>query len=630
MGKGCSTKSRDRLAREPAGPKKWRQEEPAAALLPRTSKRLVVVLCLALAVATLAVYWQTSGHGFIAYDDDQYVYENSTVKAGLTASGIAWAFTTFFYANWHPLTWLSHMLDCQLFGVDAGAHHIVNVAFHLANTLLLFIAFARMTRQPWRSALVAGIFALHPLHVESVAWIAERKDVLSTFFAMLTLLLYAQYAENTTAWRYISMAVAFALGLMAKPMLVTFPFVLLLLDFWPLRRLEWPPAWPTLWPLLWEKAPLFAMAAVSSVLTFLAQQNYGAVIALARMPFSARIANAAIAYVSYLGKAFWPAGLAVLYPLQRPQAENALGALAILAGATAVALLRVNRRPYLLVGWLWYLGMLVPVIGLVQAGVQSMADRYTYLPLVGLSVAIVWSTADLVESHRLVRNASAALAAVVLVLAVASYQQAAYWKTSRTLFEHTLAVTNGNYIIHNNLGVILAREGRRDEAIGHYREALAISPDYAEAHANLGTELLKSGKFDEAFSNLVEALRLKPDQPMAQSGLGVLLAARGNFEEARLHLQESLRLSPENPEGHSNLCFVFQRMGRFDEAIAHCSEALRLKPELLDARFNLGTALAAQGKKAEAVAELSRVLAANPRYAAARAALEQLQGREHH
>jgi tetratricopeptide (TPR) repeat protein len=373
------------------------------------------------------------------------------------------------------------------------------------------------------------------------------------------------------------------------------------------------------------------MVAVSSVLTFLAQHNYGAVISLARMPFSARIANAAIAYVSYLGKAFWPAGLAVLYPLQRPQAENALGALAILAGATAVALLRVNRRPYLLVGWLWYLGMLVPVIGLVQAGVQSMADRYTYLPLVGFSVAIVWSAADLVESHRLLRNASAALAAVVLVLlAVASYQQAAYWKTSRTLFEHTLAVTNGNYIIHNNLGVILAREGRRDEAIGHYREALAISPDYAEAHANLGTELLKSGKFDEAFSNLVEALRLKPDQPMAQSGLGVLLAARGNFEEARLHLQESLRLSPENPDGHSNLCFVFQRMGRFDEAIAHCSEALRLKPELLDARFNLGTALAAQGKKAEAVAELSRVLAANPRYAAARTALEQLQGREHH
>jgi protein O-mannosyl-transferase len=416
MGKGRSNKSRARLAREPAGPNKWRREEPVTAPMPGTSARLVVVLCLTLALATLAVYWQTSGHAFIAYDDDQYVYENSTVKAGLTTSGIAWAFTTVFYANWHPLTWLSHMLDCQLFGLDAGAHHIVNVAFHLTNTLLLFIALALITRQPWRSTLVAGIFALHPLHVESVAWIAERKDVLSTFFAMLTLLLYKRYTENTTARRFISMAVAFALGLMAKPMLVTLPSVLLLLDFWPLRRLKWPPAWPNLRPLLWEKVPLFAMVAISSVLTFLAQQNYGAVVPLARMPFSARIANAAIAYVRYLGKAFWPDRLAVLYPIQRPQAENALGALAILAGATAVALLWVNRRPYLLVGWLWYLVMLVPVIGLVQAGVQSMADRYTYLPLVGFSVAIVWGTADLVESHRLLRNASAALAVVVLVL----------------------------------------------------------------------------------------------------------------------------------------------------------------------------------------------------------------------
>jgi len=590
----------------------------------------VIFLCLALALATLAVYWQTSGHGFIAYDDDQYVYENSIVKAGITASGVAWAFTTFFYANWHPLTWLSHMLDCQLFGLDAGAHHLVNLAFHLASTLLLFSALVRMTRQPWRSSLVAGVFALHPLHVESVAWISERKDVLSVFFAMLALLLYIRYAEAPKARRYFPMALAFALGLMAKPMLVTFPFVLLLLDFWPLRRIEWPPAWPVLKPRLWEKAPLVAMVVASSVLTFLAQRNYGAVISLARLPFSARVANAAITYVSYVGKAFWPAGLAVLYPLHRPQAESALGALVVLAAATVAALLLVNRWPYLFVGWVWYLVMLVPVIGLVQAGVQSMADRYTYLPLVGLSVALVWSTADLVGSRRLLRSVSAVLAgAALLVLGMCAYRQAGYWKSSRTLFEHTLAVTKGNYIIHNNLGVILAGEGRRDEAIGHYREALAVSPDYAEAHANLGKELLKSGNFDEAFPHLVEALRLKPDQPQAQSDLGVLLAARGNFGEAGQHLQESLRLSPENPQGHSNLCFVFQRMGRLDEAIDHCTEAVRLQPDLLDARFNLGTALAAKGKKAEAVAELSRVLAANPNYAAARAALERLQGPEH-
>jgi protein O-mannosyl-transferase len=590
----------------------------------------VTTLCLALSLATLAVYWQTSEHDFVAYDDDQYVYANSIVKAGITASGVRWAFTTFFYANWHPLTWLSHMLDCQLFGVNAEAHHVINLGFHLASALLLFGVLLRMTRQPWRSSLVAGIFALHPLHVESVAWISERKDVLSTFFAILTLLLYVRYTEVSTTRRYVAMAFVFALGLMAKPMLVTLPIVLILLDLWPLRRLDWPPTSPVMRHLTWEKTPLFAMSAVSSILTFLAQRNYGSVIALNRLPLPARLANAAVAYVSYIAKACWPVDLAVLYPAYELAAEKVAAACLILITATVGAWLSAKRRPYLLVGWLWYLLMLVPVIGLVQVGLQSMADRYTYLPLVGLSLAVVWGVADFVKGRYFLRAISAALAVVVLLaLSANAYRQVGYWRSSQTLFEHTLAVTRGNYIIHNNLGVTLAGQGRHEEAISHYRKALAIAPDYPDAHANLGKELLKSGKFGEALPHLVEALRLKSDQPQVHADLGVLLAAQGNFEEARQHLQESLRLSPQNPEGHSNLCFVLQRMGRLDEAINHCSEALRLKSDLLDARFNLGTALAAQGKKADAVVELSRVLAANPDYPGARSAIGQLQEPEH-
>jgi len=426
------------------------------------------------------------------------------------------------------------------------------------------------------------------------------------------------------------MAFVFVLGLMAKPMLVALPIVLLLLDLWPLRRLDWPPTLPALGHLMWEKMPLFAMSVVSSILTFLAQRNYGSVIALNRFPLPARLANAAVAYVSYIAKACWPVDLAVLYPAYKLPAEKVLAACLILTTATVGAWLSAKRRPYLLVGWLWYLIMLVPVIGLVQVGLQSMADRYTYLPLVGLSLAVVWGVADLVEGRYFLRAISAALAVVVLLaLSANAYQQVGYWRSSQTLFEHTIAVTQGNYIIHNNLGVTLAGQGRHEEAIDHYRRALAIAPDYPDAQANLGKELLKSGKFGEALPHLVEALRLKSDQPQVHADLGVLLAAQGNFEEARQHLQESLRLFPQNPEGHSNLCFVLQRMGRLEEAINHCSEALRLKSDLLDARFNLGTAFAAQGKKADAVIELSRVLAANPDYPGARPALEQLQEPEH-
>jgi Flp pilus assembly protein TadD len=581
------------------------------------------MLCL----ATIAVYAQVHTFGFVAYDDDSYVYENATVKAGLTTTGAAWAFTTFHAANWHPLTWLSHMLDCELFGMNAGAHHLVNLGFHLASTVLLFIAFVRMTRRPWRSAVIAAIFALHPLHVESVAWIAERKDVLSTFLGMLTLVFYVRYTEVATARRYAAVAVTFALGLMSKSMLVTLPFVFVLVDIWPLGRLPWPPAWKTLAPRLWEKAPLFAMVAAASAVTFVAQQRYGAVESLYQIPLADRLANAAIGYVSYIGNAFWPAKLAVLYPIHMPDMGDAVAALVVLVGVTAAAFAWGRKRPYILVGWLWYVGMLVPVIGIVQVGSQSMADRYTYLPLVGLSVAVVWLAAEAIKSRRrLFQETAAVIACAALVaLGAQAYRQTGYWQSSQRLFERTLAVTERNFIIENNLGVIVAREGRFDDAAALYREALAVNPGYAEAHVNLGHELLRSGQREEAFAHLTKAVEIKPQSADAQADLGILFAAQGRFEEARKHLEESLRIKGDQGNVHSNLGFVLLRLGRIDEAVAECREALEADAASVDAHYNMGMALAAGGRRAEAEAELSKVLTFSPGHAGARRALDELQ-----
>ncbi len=560
-----------------------------------SSRIISVVICLLLAFVTLAIYAQTANHGYVAYDDDQYVYKNPWVQTGITASNVGWAFTTFFYSNWHPLTWISYMLDFSLFGSSPGAQHLVNVALHLASALLLFLALVRMTHQPWRCAVVAAIFAVHPLHVESVAWISERKDVLSTFFEMLTLWFYVGYAAKPAARRYLMMAAAFGLSLLAKPMAVTFPFVLLLLDYWPLGRLQWPLNAAAIRRVVTEKVPLLVMTAVTSVLTFLAQRGYGAVVSLNRFPFPARLANAAIAYVAYIGKTFWPADLGVLYPARGPELSSAVFSLVVLSGVMVTAWLWVKQRPYLAVGWLWYLGMLVPVIGLVQVGSQAMADRYTYVPMVGFSIALVWTVGDLVERRSALRiAASVVTVAALAVLSIASYRQAAYWKTSRTLFEHTLSVTSDNSVIQNNLGVVIAGEGNYGEAINLYRAALSSSPDYAEAQANLGHELLRAGKLDEAQASLAKALVLNPNMPLPQADMGVLMSARGDFEAARRHIERSLALAPGDPDNESNLCFALVHLGRTDEAIVHCNKALRIKPGLANAQFNLKTALAAQ------------------------------------
>jgi protein O-mannosyl-transferase len=624
-----------------------------------------MAVCAILMLATLAVYAQTFRHGYVSYDDDQYFYENPMVRAGLSAKSMAWAFTTFYFANWHPLTWLSYLVDYQWFGLNAGAQHAVNVAFHFGTAILLYLTLQRMTGCSWRSAVVAGIFTLHPLHVESVAWISERKDVLCAFFEMLSLLLYARYVKVRGWWKwwnYAAMILAFTLSLLAKPMAVTFPFVLLLLDYWPLRRLESGSGLRSLGSLIFEKSPLFAMSAITSWLTFLAQRKGGAVESIANIPFAMRGANAAVGYVRYIGKAFWPADLAVLYPFERPFAIVVLGAALIVVGITVIATRQVGRRPYLLVGWLWFLGMLVPVIGLVQVGLQSIADRYTYVPLIGLSIAVVWAVAEVLPSSA--RTVTAAVAILVLfAFGAAAFVQAGYWKDSETLYTHTLAVTAGNSTIQNNLGavfqhqgriaeaadyfrqaiasdpgnaaeahynlgLILASEGNRRQAIEEYRQALAIRRDYVDAHVNLGHELLATGQLDEAVAELRHTLQLKADSATGHADLGMAFAKRDDFSGAVPHLQEALRLEPANAEWGNNLCFALERLNRLDEAITACTAALKLRPDFLNTRVLLGKALAAKGQTAEANSEFLRVLTTDPNHAGARAAKAALEHRK--
>jgi Flp pilus assembly protein TadD len=567
----------------------------------------------------LIVYASVRHHDFVNFDDDDYVTANPVVLRGLTWHGVAWAFTTEHAVNWHPLTWLSHMLDVQLYGLDAGAHHLTNLLFHIGNTLLLFGLLHRMTGALGRSAFVAGLFAVHPLHVESVAWVAERKDVLSTLFWMLTLWAYIEYVKRpdlrqSSRRRYAAVLLFFALGLMAKQMLVTLPLVLLLLDFWPLGRVGigpnpaggWAPArdgWATAGRLVWEKLPLLALAAASSIATFVIHQRGGAVIILSAIPLQLRIENALVSYVVYIGKMLWPAGLAVLYPYpQSLSAWSVAVAFVTLTGISVAVIWAAPRRPYLPVGWFWYLGTLVPVIGLIQVGDQAIADRYTYIPLIGLFIIVAWGVPDLLVRWPLRRVVlpkialPAAACLVILACAITARGQLEYWEDSTTLWTHTLAVTTRNNIAHNNLGATLADQGKTDEAIAHYSEALRIKSDYADAHNNLGVALADQGKLDEAIAHYSEALRIKPGYSDAHSNLGIALADQGNLDEAIAQFTEALRINPDSAKAHNNLGVALASQGKLDEAIAQFTEALQVKPDYADARNNLELALARRGK----------------------------------
>ena len=597
----------------------------------------ILLVCLLLIVTTLAVYWQMRNHEFVDFDDDVYVTENRYVQAGLTPESIVWALTTDHAGFRIPLTWLSLMLDFELYGLYAGGYHLTNLLLHLANVLLLFLILKRMTGALWRSAFVAALFALHPLHVESVAWVTERKDVLSTLFWLLTMWGYLRYVDRPGVKRYLVIVVTFTLGLMAKPMLVTLPFVLLLLDYWPLGRLNFGQSIgdsgiripapinysqprPAAFGLVWEKTPLFALAATSSVLTLFAQKAVGALSPLDTIPFKVRLANALVAYVKYVGKAVWPLNLAVLYPHPETNISilQAAGAGLLLTCITILVIRMARRLPYLAVGWLWYLGTLVPVIGLVQVGLQAMSDRFTYVPLIGLYIIFAWGIPELVAGWRHQRLVlSMAAGAAISALMICSWLQVRYWKNSVTLFRHALNVTIDNYVAHNNLGISLERQGDLDEAISHYNEALRINPSFVPAYDNRGKVLLQQGMLDEAMSQFSKALELNSNDAIAHYNMGVALARKGNLDRAITHYTEALEIKPDYAEAHNNLGDAFLKQGRHDEAISHFFRSLQIKSNHAEAHNNLGIALARQGRMVEATTHYAEALQIEPNFAEA-------------
>ena len=595
--------------------------------------RLKTLICFFLVVMILAVYWRLLSHDFINFDTALHVTENPHVQAGLTKNSIVWAFTSFHANFWIPLTWLSHMLDCQLFGLNPGMHHLTNLLFHFANSVLLFLLLGRMTGALWRSAFVAALFALHPLHVESVAWVAERKDVLSTLFWLMTMWAYVLYAEKPRLSYYTLAMLFFGLGLMAKPMLVTLPFVLFLLDFWPLARLrggqlnqENHPniSQSSLGRLVLEKVPFLALAVVSSVVTLLAKQRGGALELVDMIPLKIRISNALISYLAYIGKMIWPHNLAVLYPYPSTiSGWKVIGATVFLTCLTVLLIRAAQRFPYLVVGWLWYLGTLVPVIGLVQVGSQAMADRFSYVPLIGLFIMIAWGVPELFRGWRYRRLVYALSTSILLlILMISTWLQVRYWKNSIVLFTHTIKVTSNNWLAHNNLGVALYRQGRPQEAIGHYSEALRIQPDHAGAHYNLGIVLAVLARLDEAIVHYFEALRIRPGHANTHNNLGLALFRKGKFEEAIGQYSSALQINPEHAGAHHNLGILLAQQGRLDEAMVHYSETLRLKPDHADAHNNLGVALARQGRLEEAVSHFSEAVRINPDASAAHRNLE--------
>ena len=540
-------------------------------------------LIAGLLVAVLIVYAPALTLGFVNFDDPQYVLDNPHVRSGVTWNGIVWAATATYAGNWHPVTWVSHMTDVQLYGVSPRGHHATSVVLHVLNTLLLFGLFSRMTAQPLRSAVVAGLFGVHPLHVESVAWVAERKDVLSGFFAMLTLWAYVRYVDTGSRTRYGLVALFFVLGLASKPMLVTLPFVLLLLDVWPLARPR------EFRALVLEKVPLFVCALASAGVTYLAQQSAGAVRAFETLPAGRRLVNAILTYLSYIGQMIWPVNLAPLYPYAPGESvlQVAVAALTLI-GLTVLALRAPTRYAYATVGWLWYLGMLVPVIGLIQVGSQPMADRYTYLPLIGLFIAIVWGLPDLLQRAPARRHVlTAAATAVTVVSMVLARQQVAVWANSVDLWEHTLQVTHDNYRAHNNLAHALVAAGKSQEAFSHYEAALRINPDSVEAHTGIGAILVPAGRLDEAIAHYRQALRVNPTDAITLANLGGALAEQGQVAEAETHLRAAVAAAPDLPQARSYLGVTLAKQGRTSEAIEHLARMTELQPDDVVARRHL-------------------------------------------
>jgi len=575
-------------------------------------KTKTVFISCALVVLTLILYWPVRSHDFVNYDDPDYVTENPVVQRGLTEQGVLWAFRSGQSFNWHPVAWISHMLDCQIFGMNPGGHHFTSVLFHALNTLLLFLLLRRMTQAIWKSALVAALFAWHPLHVESVAWICERKDVLSTFFGLLTLWFYLRYVETKNSLAptkngraqfhfrcsmfYVFALIAFAIGLMAKPMLVTLPFVLLLLDEWPLRRMSVANAGKTQkqkpgktmpFPqLILEKAPFFLLAAAASVVTFLVQRNAGAVAQTDLFPVTERFGNAAVSYIRYLEKTFWPVSLSVFYPYLGWATWQIVGAFFLLMAMSVVVILFRREKPFLLVGWFWFLGTLVPVIGLVQVGTQAMADRYTYIPLIGIFILLVWGWASFIKKPSTTQKSACAVVvgAILMACLFATHFQLQHWRNSETLFSRANAVTKSNLVARVMLGNALLKNGKFDEARIQYEAALELRPDFPEVYFNLGNLFFEQKQWDEAMAYYTLTLQKNPEHVNAHVNLAIVLGIKNDFADAISHYKAALKIEPDDPVTLRYLATDLTTMGKYEEAAGCLKQALALQPGDAEAR----------------------------------------------
>jgi tetratricopeptide (TPR) repeat protein len=592
-------------------------------------KPLYVSVLILLTLLVFLVYLRALAGDFVRYDDQVYVTENVHVQRGLTWENVKWAFCTPTAPYWHPVTWLSHMSDCELFGLKAWGHHLTNLLLHTANTFLVFLVLRRMTGAFWRSLLVAGLFGLHPMHVESVAWVAERKDVLSTLFWLLTLIAYTRYVTSGK-WQvtrtasflsrvtchvspyYILALLLFACGLMSKPMVVTLPFVLLLLDYWPLNRF----GNNRVWPLVREKLPFFLLAAASSVVTFVVQRSTGTVVTTTGLPIGARLENALVSYAGYLGKLLFPANLAVIYPLRYPfhwPLGDLISAGLLLLGISVVVITMRRRQPWLLVGWLWFVGTLVPVIGLVQVGLQAMADRFSYVPSIGLFISLSWGAWALTKTWRYQVVAVSGAATVVMALCAGlAWRQAGYWKNTGTLFQHAIDVTENNFIACSNLGDYELVQGHCDEAINLYRETIRLMPSYDLAYAPLGVALCKTGRLAEGIQELQLAVKLEPDSAQVHADLADALAEDGQGGAAINEYKKAISLDPDDLDARNRLGVLLENTGQLDEAVRQFKEIIGINPAYVRAYNNLGLALERQGRPDQAFAEFEKAVRLDP------------------
>ncbi len=622
------------------------------------SKNRILTICIFLTVATLVAFWRLNYCAFIALDDGLYITKNTHIMNGITWEAVRWAFTAGYAGNWHPVTWMSLMADVQLFGLNPHRLHLTNLLFHVANSLLLFFVLYRMTKAPWKCAFIAALFALHPLHVESVAWITERKDVLSTFFWMLTMGAYILYVDHPRLKYYLAVLIFFVLGLMAKPMLVTLPFVLLLLDFWPLKRFEkqesaqeihtevkkpvsanrrkgkssrkytvqttWgegKPAdhkyqWALIRPLLREKLPLFALAGLSSIVTFIAQQKGGAVESMEAFPLGVRIGNTFVSYIVYIGKMIWPANLAVLYPHPGPSPlwQSAGGALVVVA-MTAICTMTAKRFPYLAVGWFWFVGTLVPVIGIVQIGGQGWADRYTYIPLIGLFIMVAWGVPEFLKSWRHRKEAFVVSSALILSsLSIVTWIQVGYWRTSFTLFDHTLEATTNNYYIHCCRGAAYANLGNDTKAISDFNKAIEINPEYVDAYSFRAISYGALGSQNQAISDYDKVLEVNPEDAATYNNRGVAYAKLGNNSRAISDYDRAIEIAPGNAEFYNDRGIAQEAIGNPGKAISDYDRAIAIDPRNARAYNNRGLAHRSLGNDRHAIADFDRAIEIDPKY----------------